>query len=700
MSNIVPRTIPALLVATAVLVVSPRVRAQDKTTGATESFRRMPSTSPYAVSDEQLFAALDYAANPDLTRVNQAVKAGDLARAKTVLAAYLRQRTTVPWTVSPHVADRSKIVWNPKSAEDAARGRVGVVTIGHTFPGGDIDWHCNATGGGTGLPQNNEWTWQLNRMSWWGNLARAYQATGDEKWAQTWVRQFRSWVAQCPPPQKVDNGVGSTWRTIECGIRMSGNWPDMYHTFLLSPSFTDDDLITYVKIALTNGRYLAANPSTGNWLTMEMNGLYSVGALFPEWKEAQGWRKQAGNALYKEASTQFLPDGAQVELTPGYHNVALTNVLGLYRRAKMTGHVGELPADYTARLERAFDFNLYLMTPDRDLPRFNDSWPVGVTKLMQDAAGLFPERKDFAWVATEGEQGTPPQPVSFAFPYAGYWVMRSGWEKNANYAVLDAGPLGYGHVHQDKLNLVVWAYGRELLFDGGGGSYESSPYRSFATDTFGHNTVLVDGKPQRRQTKDRAANVAKSPLPVKWTTSAQSDHVEGVYEDGYGTETDRIATHKRAVTFLKDKANPCFLVVDTLIPRDAEEHEYQARWHLLTTATTTDPVTNATVTTDAEKPNLLVLPLMAQGLTVRSASAQTKPELLGWNVRKDMDPQYVPATTVLHSRRGSGRQQFATLLIPLKPGQKNPVESFEQTAAGFRVRFTDKTTLDGKIEKP
>ena len=43
--------------------------------------------------------------------------------------------------------------------------------------------------------------------------------------------------------------------------------------------------------------------------------------------------------------------------------------------------------------------------------------------------------------------------------------MRSGWETNANYLMCDAGPVGYRHAHQDKLNLVVWAYGRQILFD-------------------------------------------------------------------------------------------------------------------------------------------------------------------------------------------------------------------------------------------
>jgi hypothetical protein len=352
------------------------------------------------------------------------------------------------------------------------------------------------------------------------------------------------------------------------------------------------------------------------------------------------------------------------------------------------GRTAELPADYHARLERALDFNVYLLTPDRDLPRFYDSWPVGVRKLMTDAAALFPQRRDFLWVATDGRSGKPPTKTSYDFPYAGYRVLRSGWEPDANYAVLDSGPLGYGHVHQDKLNLVVWAYGREILFDGGGGSYEASPYRSFATDTFGHNTVLVDGKPQRRDTSDRAANVAKSPIDANWKTTPDSEQVTGVYDEGYGAVGDRIATHRRTVTFSKG-ANPSFTVIDTLTPNDDREHTYQVRWHLLTTATSTDPTTQATATADTGKPNLLILPVETQGLEVRSASAQKTPELLGWNVRKDMDPQYVPATTVLHTRKGKGVQTFVTVLLPVKAGDRKQVKSVRRTADGVHVQFTD-----------
>ncbi|MDF2439764.1 MAG: hypothetical protein JWN98_748, partial [Abditibacteriota bacterium] len=593
----------------------------------------------------------------------------------------------------PHQIDRS-VKFNPRGAEDAVRAHISVVTIGHTFPNGDIDWFYNATTARADLPDNNEWQWQLNRMSFWGELGRAYWNANDEKYAQAWVKQLRSWIINCPRPDKVNNGANSAWRTIECGIRMSGSWNEAFHRFLPSPSFTTEDKVLYMKSCLEHARYLSRFPSTGNWLTMEMSGLYSAASVFPEWKEAAAWRKQAISTLHRELNAQFLPDGAQVEATPGYHQVAVDNILFIPRLAKRTERMAELPTDFTAQMEKVYNFNLFLMTPDRDLPRFNDSWPVNVPKTLQPAADLFPHRTDFAWMASGGQSGAPPKTTSHAFPYTGYFVMRSGWETDANYAVLDAGPLGYGHVHQDKLNLVVWAYGRELLFDSGGGSYERSPWRSYATDTFGHNTVLVDGKPQRRQTKNREANVSRTPLDAGWHSQNTFDYAAGTYNDGYGQEDARIATHTRRVLFIKPDL---FVVADTLKPADDKEHTYQARWHLLTTQTQHNANNHTVVTADAQKPNLAIMPLQVDGsaggatgnvatgnvatgnvagkLEVKVASAQQEPELLGWHVRKDMDPQYVPATTVLHTRRGAGEQQILTLLVPIKAGQTNPVQS-------------------------
>ena len=126
---------------------------------------------------------------------------------------------------------------------------------------------------------------------------------------------------------------------------------------------------------LEHGRYLRRYPTSGNWLTMEMNGLYHVGVLLGFVREASDWRRFALSRLLSELDTQIYPDGAQIELTPGYHNVALRSFLGPVDIAGAYGY--HLPDDYLARLERMFEYNMWVMRPDRDAPRWNDSWHVG-----------------------------------------------------------------------------------------------------------------------------------------------------------------------------------------------------------------------------------------------------------------------------------------------------------------------------------
>jgi hypothetical protein len=79
---------------------------------------------------------------------------------------------------------------------------------------------------------------------------------------------------------------------------------------------------------------------------------------------------------------------------------------------------------------------------------------------------------------------------------------------------------------------------------------------------------------------------------------------------------------------------------------------------------------------------------------VRDVCGQEQPELLGWDVRKDMVPEYAPATTVVHAKKGKGVQQFLTLFIPIKPGTPNPVKSVSSlTETSAVVTFNDGRVL-------
>ena len=639
--------------------------------------------------EHELFDALDLS-SPPLRLVAQAATLGDFAGAEHQLAEYYRHRISVAWKFDAKNGSRDPAAKDPV-AEDAVNGRLqgGLVMAWHTFARNEVDWHYNETLVTPGLAHNWEWQWQLCRMSFWGNLGDAYRTTHDERYTKAWIAQFRSFIAQCPPPGTKDNSPGSAWRTIDSGIRMSHAWPTAFFSFLPSPQFTDAEIVLYLDACLAHARYLRKFQTAGNWVTMEMAGLYTTAAFFPEFKEAAEWRDFAGKRLYQEETAQFLPDGAQNELSTMYHNVALDNLLVLPRMAKIVGRLQELPAGYIAGLEKAFDYELYLMTPDRTLPEFNDStsWTRSVVGKCRQALEFFPDRADFQWIASEGKEGHPPAETSHAFPWAGFYVMRSGWDAAANYFVLRAGPLGEGHAHQDKLNVVLWAFGRQLLFNSGGSAYEQSKWRSYSVDTFSKNTILVDGKSQLRDPKNIEANASKAPIEARWESTPEHDFAAGVYNEGYGTLAARPATHTRRVLFVKPDL---FIVADTLSPNDGAAHTYQARWNLLTPKNTVDEQTHTVTSADEGKPNLAIIPLLAEGLKVRAVSAQTVPELLGWDVRKDMNPANLPATTVLHTCQGAGVKNLLTLLVPIKEGTRNPVTSVQRTAVGSAlVNFAD-----------
>jgi hypothetical protein len=206
--------------------------------------------------------------------------------------------------------------------------------------------------------------------------------------------------------------------------------------------------------------------------------------------------------------------------------------------------------------------------------------------------------------------------------------------------------------------------------------------------------MIVDGLGQNRPTTSKDAFhdpdlISQGPIDAHWESNAVFDFASGDYSEGYGPQRLRPASQQRDVLFLKPDL---YIVADRMKPNDEASHQYQARWQLLTTSTRLEPATHALETTDAAQPNLVIVPLLLNGLQVSSASAQESPEILGWNVRKDMDPQNVPATTLLHTLSAPGPQLLLTLFIPLRAGQPNPVAAVAQ---GADARSATVTFKDG-----
>ncbi len=647
------------------------------------------------LSDTQLFSALNLD-HPGLETVKSLATAGNFPAAKTALASYLRTRTNVNWTFNWR-SPTTNISFDQTTADTQIAGNFSFAGHTQSFPNGEINWLFSPA-------QTSQWISLINRMNFWPNLGTTYWGTGNENYTIAWASQLRSWITQCPVPTNPQS-ILAPWATIQAAERMR-TWPDTFLRFILSPSFTDEDVVLYLKSTIENTRHLRQNsigPAMNfNIDAWELNGLYTSATLFPELNEAAEWRSYAATQMDAQKQLQFYPDGAHIELSPRYHIGTLEFIKGIHELASLNNRIADLPPGFIASTEKAYEFLLYNSAPTRLMPPFNNCGAANEDSRthLQDGFKLFPHRSDFLW--TSGG-GTKPAKTSWNFPYAGFAAMRSGWESNANFLCFDAGPLGASsHRHEDKLNIVLWAHGREILFDSGGGSYESSIWRTWGTSSYSHNCITVDGLSQRggdgTYSPTDADYQSQAPIEMRWESGALHDFAAGTYNRGYGASyNNRPAAQTRRVLFVKPDI---YLVADTMVPNDTTtSRTYQARWHLLTTNTTLDPLTKTVTTTDAGQANLAVVPCLGSGLNVESVSARlansgsTTPvlsEMLGWDQPNLSFGSQTPATTVTQTLSGTGTRHFLTLFLPLRPGQSNPVASITNpTATSALVTLTD-----------
>ena len=331
--------------------------------------------------------------------------------------------------------------------------------------------------------------------------------------------------------------------------------------------------------------------------------------------------------------------------------------------------------------------------PTASRPGLNDSNNASPAELLKRGAKYFPAREDFLWVATHGKEGKRPEVGSIAFPYSGHYVMRSGWEPDARYLLLDAGPFGSGHQHEDKLHLIAYAYGRQLLLDAGNYMYDHSRWRRYVLSTRGHNTIRVDGQDQnRRRLRDTYVLPQPfQPLDNTWITKDRLDYAVGRYQNGYGPKGELRVTHTRAVLFVKPDY---WVVVDTLEPEDQESHEYESLFHFGADAAEVAEDQKFVVTRNAKGPNIVLWPLGAQEISV--VKGREEEPVQGWA----QDPDWRAVPTAIIGANGVGKMRMAYVLYPLAEGKTSPIESVEQLpvsvgdktvddAIGLRIRFRD-----------
>jgi len=471
-----------------------------------------------------------------------------------------------------------------------------------------------------------KYVWELNRHEHLLHLGLAYWLTEDERYAKEFCQQITDWIDANPYL------VGVNWTSsLEVAVRVI-NWVFSYNLFLDS-KYLDNELNYKILNSLyQQGRYIIRNlsffSSPYNHLIGEATAIFILGTLFPEFQEASQWKITGWQILESEIEKQFFGDGGGVEQAISYHHYTLgfyllASILQIKNGIKVNPKILEV-------IEQAIEFSMYLIKPNGSLPMIGDADDARSVKFANISNGwdfrtflaigaiLF-NRADFKKISDKisqealwlfGIQGLKkyneirselPEQTSIPFYSSGYFILRSSWDKEADYLCFDCGPQSAGlykdftpsvaHGHADALSFELVIKGKPVIIDTGMFSYQDDYFQDYFRSTPAHNTIVIDGKSQSTLLgKLGWANTYTSTCQ-KWFTSKFADYVEGEH-DGYAKDKDPII-HKRVIFFNKfTDSNRYWVVFDYLSGKG--NHLIEQYFHFVPTEIWSDKNTIAT----------------------------------------------------------------------------------------------------------
>jgi len=447
--------------------------------------------------------------------------------------------------------------------------------------------------------------WEPNRHHQLMVLARAYQVTGDQEYADKVAELLRSWIDANP------FGYGMNWKSVlEHGVRII-NW--VWAIDLIRDSGAIDERIwqeirrTMFLAIWDAHRKFSRGSSANNHLIGEAAGVFVGACYFSDFPKAGKWAADAAEVLEREIVLQTYDDGCTREHAFGYQFF----VIQFFTLCLLAGRATSKPFTdrYERRLHRMYTYLAELCRDTGEPPRAGDAddgYVLDLGELPDEPGHLLAAGQalfDDASLAAEGPSETAfwltgrLTPVraagqsgnrSCSFPESGYHLLRSD-----RFGVFfDCAALGYGpiaaHGHADCLSFCLSVDGQPVIVDAGTFDYFTYPeWRKYFRETRAHNTVEIDGQSQSQMLGPFLWGQRANPELIRWHDDDERSEIVGEH-DGYRVLADPV-THRRTLTL--NKVQNSLAIRDELLSK--VDHVARLHLHL-------EPGLNVRMTSESE----------------------------------------------------------------------------------------------------
>jgi len=533
----------------------------------------------------------------------------------------------------------------------------------------EIDWQFDPTS-----DPARRWAMALHRHYWLVYLARAYQETSEEKYADAAGNFIVHWIEHNPPPPtKTESNVA--WNLMGVGIRAM-IWPDALTIFGKSKIFCANVAPRMLLSLHDHGSFLARFQTHLNHLLREANGLLHIALRYPEFRAAARWRKTAIETLEREFDFQIQNDGSHIELSPAYQWLVVEELESTLSLCQLSTELYDFEIKVITGLDRLYKYLGSIATPAGTWPKIKEGFYSPQESLREQLlnAAIRAGNPELQWIASNGTTGSKPQKTHQFFPDSCSAVLRSAWAPEAHYLIFQNGPFGGPHGHEDALSFELWAGGEEFLVDPGTSSYNiNDPYRHYFTSSNAHNSVTVNEMSQvRRWSKerwwDRSATAelqsGRQGDDLIWVSGSYAGRyaVYSSLRGRYGRATQG-TTHRREVIFVR---NSYWLIVDDL--RSKQSAVFERRFQCARDITVTMAKRGAQLLKENSNQTLYIT--LPDESAINSLCGQTDP-IAGWVCDGSRNARE-PAPQLLIKSSRARQAQLITLLMPAHADQPEP----------------------------